>query len=163
MRRLRIDIKDLAMAMARSGSMMETQEFLDLETGQLVMIPPELVNADELSEEEIEDLPEWERELLPLALAVVEDTKRYEPIPEWDSREGYQLMVDFLKTVKDERLQERLAMAIRSKGAFRRFKDVLLGYPDERERWFEFEKKAQEEAAREWLERLEIEPITAEE
>jgi hypothetical protein len=40
-------------------------------------------------------------------------------------------------------LQERLEDAISGCSAYRHFKDVLLDYPTERERWFQLE--------REWL------------
>jgi hypothetical protein len=60
-------------------------------------------------------------------------------------------MVDFIATVKDERLVELLEVAINGKGAFRRFKDVLLNYPEERERWFQFKDDRMEEKALEWL------------
>ena len=60
-------------------------------------------------------------------------------------------MVDFIATVKDKRLVELLEVAINGKGAFRRFKDVLLNYPDERERWFQFRDDRVQEKALEWL------------
>jgi hypothetical protein len=40
--------------------------------------------------------------------------------------------------VSDQPLRERLLIAIDGKGAFRRFKDVLLAFPAERERWFAY-------------------------
>jgi len=42
----------------------------------------------------------------------------------------------FVNLVQDQALRERLMVAIDGKGAFRRFKDVLLAFPAERERWF---------------------------
>jgi hypothetical protein len=45
---------------------------------------------------------------------------------------------DFIFTVPSRRLQDRLDQAIRGQGAFRRFKDVLAGCPDEHKRWFVF-------------------------
>jgi hypothetical protein len=60
-------------------------------------------------------------------------------------------MRDFVATVTDPRLEERLGDALRGKGAFRRFKDVLLGYPQERERWFAFKHLRLRERARAWL------------
>jgi hypothetical protein len=40
--------------------------------------------------------------------------------------------------VADEDLRRRLVIAIDGKGAFRRFKDVLLSYPLERDRWYAY-------------------------
>jgi hypothetical protein len=47
-------------------------------------------------------------------------------------------MEKFVGSVSDEPLRERLIISIDGKGAFRRFKDVLLAYPAERERWFSY-------------------------
>ena len=47
-------------------------------------------------------------------------------------------MERFVGSVVDEPLRERLIISIDGKGAFRRFKDVLLAYPAERERWFSY-------------------------
>jgi hypothetical protein len=54
------------------------------------------------------------------------------------SREQYRWMEKFVGSVTDEPLRERLIISIDGKGAFRRFKDVLLAYPAERERWFSY-------------------------
>jgi Uncharacterised protein family (UPF0158) len=45
--------------------------------------------------------------------------------------------------------------------AFRRFKDVLLDYPTEREAWFAFRDGHVRGAARDWLEEKGITPTTA--
>jgi hypothetical protein len=80
-----------------------------------------------------------------------EEPDRYEQIPRAESHEGYEDMEGFIATVKDEHLAELLEAAINDRGAFRRFKDVLLRYPEERERWFRFKDERIEERAREWL------------
>jgi len=65
-------------------------------------------------------------------------------------------MEDFIATVKDEHLVELLEVAINGRGAFRRFKDVLLRYPEERERWFQFKDERMQERALEWLEDIDV-------
>lgn len=60
---------------------------------------------------------------------------RVEPV---SSREQYRWMERFIPLVEDPELQEKLARAIDGKGAFRRFKDVLMAYGPDRERWFAF-------------------------
>ncbi|MBX3126382.1 MAG: hypothetical protein KF718_06680 [Polyangiaceae bacterium] len=60
---------------------------------------------------------------------------RVEPV---SSREQYRWMERFIPMVEDEALRERLTRAIDGKGAFRRFKDVLMSQATERERWFAF-------------------------
>lgn len=60
---------------------------------------------------------------------------RVEPV---SSREQYRWMERFVASVEDKALRDRLVLAIDGKGAFRRFKDVLLSYPVERDRWFSY-------------------------
>jgi hypothetical protein len=63
------------------------------------------------------------------------DYMRVDPV---SSREQYRWMERFIPMVEEPELRERLAAAIDGKGAFRRFKDVLMAYGPERERWFAF-------------------------
>jgi hypothetical protein len=58
-----------------------------------------------------------------------------EPVP---SREQYRMMERFIATVTNTALKDALQDAIVGKGAFRRFKDALARYPEERKRWFAF-------------------------
>ena len=117
---LKIDLDELCSAMADSSY--EHEYYLDLETGEILFI------SDYMDDEETGKLKDQ----------VEEDSDRYERIPEAESHEGYEDMVEFIATVKDERLVELLEVAINGKGAFRRFKNVLLNYPEERESWFQF-------------------------
>lgn len=75
-----------------------------------------------------------------------------------EAREGYEDMEAFISTVGNQRLQDLLWIAIRGRGAFRRFKDVLAGHPTERERWFAFRAARVLERVREWLADEGIEP-----
>ena len=65
-------------------------------------------------------------------------------------------MQAFIATVEDDHLAELLEVAINGKGAFRRFKDVMLNYPEERERWFQFKDDRMKERAREWLDDIDV-------
>ncbi len=60
---------------------------------------------------------------------------RIEPV---SSREQYRWMERFIPLVEEPPLQEKLTHAIEGKGAFRRFKDVLMSFASVRERWFAF-------------------------
>lgn len=60
---------------------------------------------------------------------------RVDPV---SSREQYRWMERFIPMVDEPELRDRLIRAIDGKGAFRRFKDVLMSYGPERERWFAF-------------------------
>ncbi|MHB1488574.1 MAG: UPF0158 family protein [Acidimicrobiales bacterium] len=67
------------------------------------------------------------------------------------SRDAYRDLEDFIDALDDEDLAERLAIAISGRGAFRRFKDVLVGWPGELEAWYAFSDERQRGRARAWL------------
>ena len=135
---LHVDLGELCEAMDNSSY--ENQYYLDLKTGEILFI------SEYMDDEEIGKLKDQ----------IEEEFERYEPIPKTESHEGYRDMQDFITTVKDEHLVELLEVAINGKGAFRRFKDVLLNYPQERERWFKFRDDRMEERVLEWLESIDV-------
>jgi len=155
MRKLKIDWVGLEGAFA-SGSL-EMNNYLDLETGEVVGVTDEFARyAEEPPEWELHD---WMKQAIQQAQQVEEGYgTRYISIPEADSHEDYHDMERFIATVRDQRLQNRLWRAIEGKGAFRYFKDVLSEHPAERERWFAFQDQRVHERMVEWLESEGIEP-----
>jgi Uncharacterised protein family (UPF0158) len=113
--------------------------YVDRETGEV------LVGS---SEYPIEDLPVDEDGEIPEELE-----HRYLPIPNLGSRDGYRDLVDFVATVKDEKLQDLLSVAIQGKGAFGRFKDVLRRseYESAQAAWFAFADRAETGRVAAWL------------
>jgi Uncharacterised protein family (UPF0158) len=71
-----------------------------------------------------------------------------EPLP---SSVGYGDMEDFAALVREPRTRDLLERAIAGRGAFRRFKDALLDYPDLRRAWFAFHDARGERRAIDWL------------
>jgi len=67
------------------------------------------------------------------------------------SGEAYGDMEDFVERVRDPRARDLLARAIEGRGAFRRFKDTLLEFPELRQAWFDFHDARMERRALEWL------------
>ena len=74
------------------------------------------------------------------------------------SRIQYQWVTEFVKSIEHEPIQSRMTAAINGKGAFRRFKDILLTLPDERRRWFEFRDKKMRQRVSDWIEENGIRP-----
>lgn len=130
---LKIDMDELCLAMEDSSY--EHEYYLDFETGEILFL------SEYMDDEETGNLKD----------KIEEEPDRYERIPKAESHDGYKDMRDFIGMVKDDRLAELLETAINGKGAFRRFKDVLLNYPEERERWFHFNDAKVRERALEWL------------
>lgn len=173
MRKLKVYLEDLAFAFEHAS--LEIKHYLDLETGQVVPISDEIRRELEDIYEEIgdqgenprafaealqhHDLPDWMKASVQAADQVeIGYGTRYIRIPPADSREGYHDMEDFIGTVENECLREKLEVAIQGRGAFRRFKDVLADDPDERRRWFAFKDEWGRQRVLEWLQSQEIEP-----
>ena len=79
------------------------------------------------------------------------------------SREQYRWMERFIVTLEGEDARQRLTQAIDGKGAFRRFKDALVSYPEDRERWFAFRSDRLRVAMESWLLAHRIKPVSREE
>jgi hypothetical protein len=73
---------------------------------------------------------------------------RIDPV---SSREQYRLMERFIPMVDEGELRNKLTQAIDGKGAFRRFKDVLMSFATERERWFTFRSERLRTFMEAWL------------
>ena len=81
---------------------------------------------------------------------------RIEPV---SSREQYRWMERFIPMLTDAELQSKLGRAIDGKGAFRRFKDVLMAYGVERERWFAFRSERLRVFMEAWLNAHALNPV----
>src|SRR5438477_3699950 len=79
-----------------------------------------------------------------------DDPERWLAVHGEGSREGYRDMELFVASVEGPGRAERLAVAIRGRGAFRRFKDELACWPGELERWHAFSEERQRGRARSW-------------
>lgn len=141
MKAVDVNWTDLETAFERNSP--EMSSYLNLETGEVLML--------------VEGNPD-------------DDAQRNHALAEPDvyvlidpasSREQYRWMERFVASVEDETLRERLIIAIDGKGAFRRFKDVLLHYPGERERWFTYRSDLLHAFINVWLEENGIETETS--
>jgi len=145
-KRVPVNWDDLEMALTSKQG--EWTCYLDLETGEVWMVPMDRLEDDDdgPSEDEID------------AGLHAGSLIHVEPL---GSKVEYRWMAEFTGTVRDAQLRDRLEVALDGRGAFRRFKNVLLEFPAERERWFAFRDQRLHAAAREWLAELRIEPTTA--
>jgi hypothetical protein len=137
---VRIDLDWDALEIAVERNSPDTDSYLDLTTGRVLTIttgdPEAAINRQAVSDN-------------------IRNFLRVEPA---SSREQYRWMERFVGSVVDEPLRERLIISIDGKGAFRRFKDVLLAYPAERERWFSYRADLLHWHIQNWLESHEIHP-----
>jgi len=128
MTRLTIDLNDLIDALTFRFELSEAQNFLGLQTGEIVFVSEEMGEAPE----------------------DIEDGTRYRPIDPIESNESYHIMEDFAESTPESKLKDRLGRALDGRKPFRHFKDTLLDFPDTREAWFQFERRAHERPAEAW-------------
>src|SRR5262245_40442718 len=141
MRVIPINWTDLETAFERNSP--DTESFLDTRTGEVVTVTEGAIDYTEQRAK------------------VQSGGEAFVKIEPASSREQYKWMERFVATVTDEALRERLVIAIDGKGAFRRFKDVLLNYPAERERWFTYRGELLHWHMQIWIEREQIQPAAA--
>jgi hypothetical protein len=108
---------------------------LDLETGE-VWTGAVIENSIDAGIEELPGEP---------------DGKRWLAVWPEGPGDAYRDMTDFIATVDDPALAERLSRAIHGKGAFRRFRATLDRWPYETSRWYAFSDDRQLGRARAWL------------
>ena len=173
-RKLKVDLADLEIALDTASY--EMHFYLDLETGQVIMIMEEFeATLEEIYDEICDDTgnrtvsledhlqqrddPDWQKEMLLIADQVEQGYgKRYIRIERDDPYDDYSNMERFIATVEDTDLQERLWRAIQGRGAFRRFKDLVARYPDLQDDWYEFKDAQSQQRLHRWLEARDIEP-----
>ncbi len=176
-RRLPINLDELAYALHESDQFGTTRHYLDLDTGEIVMITDEMrteaerisegipVDADDYGAAFEEALansnrPDWMKDSIRLAETVEAGYgTRFITVPPVGSHEAYEDMADFITTVTNRHTREHLAEAIAGKRPFRHFKDALENYPQERERWFAFSAEQQRLRALDWLESIAVTPV----
>jgi len=82
---------------------------------------------------------------------------RVDPV---SSREQYRWMERFIQMLEEPgELRDKLTQAIDGKGAFRRFKDVLMTHAPERERWFAFRSERLRVFMEAWLGAHALRPV----
>ena len=128
LRPLAVDLEQLAMVL--EGDPRDGGGRVDLTTGE---VWPEIAFDDEDEDENEDEDPRW---------LWVDGN---------GSRASYHDMAEFITTIPDPDLADRLERAIHGKGAFGRFKNQLAHHPNAFDRWFTFSAERQRGRARQWL------------
>jgi hypothetical protein len=177
-RRVKVDLSELDTAL--NWGMSEWDHYLDLETGKVVGIDDEtrwtleelieemydaqgnqIITLEELLQQR-EDIQDWQKELLLEADRVDRQFgSRYISVERDDPYQDYNDMDHFIATLDDDQLQDRLWNAIRGRGAFRRFNDLIARHPDVEEQWYAYKDARAKERLLRWLDDNDIEPIAS--
>jgi hypothetical protein len=175
MKQLQIDWPELEMAFETQS--WEINFFLDTETGRVLTVTEEANrqleqivegNYDQDAPDDFDleaalaqtDLLDWQKEEVRNAdLVETEYGSRIVAIPERTSYEAYDEMQDFISTIQDDGLYNRLRDATQGRGAFGRFKGILSQHPAEEQRWYAFRDNRLQQQILDWLAEEGIEPI----
>ena len=177
MKQLAIDWGDLALAF--DSSLGQMSHYLDMETGQVLVVTDEARRAMEQIYEahydpdnpDVVDLEsvlsqsaliDWQKDDVRTAVFVEKHHgNRIISVPQSASYEAYNQMQDFIATIKDDRLRNQLMDATHGRGAFGRFKAILGQHLAEEQRWYAFRDSQLSREMLRWLASVEIEPVDA--
>jgi Uncharacterised protein family (UPF0158) len=124
--------------------------YLDRETGEVLLISEESRSLGEAEPEEIELLPDWQKEEAEVAV-LIETTDRYLALPGRFEVNEWNIMSEFCHEVKRDSMRATLLAAIQGSHPFRRFKDQIANH-NLWEEWNRFRRQAFGEILREWCE-----------
>ncbi|MFF3021769.1 UPF0158 family protein [Gottfriedia sp. NPDC057948] len=124
------------------------RSFIKIRTGEVFSISEDdLIDAED--EKPIDDLHDWQIENLEIANEIVENFEDYKELPSKYEIDEYKMIKDFCLTVKDEKKQNLLLITIEGKGAFRRFKDVIIELNIEMD-WYSYRDRRYKDLAIAW-------------
>lgn len=185
MKKLNIDWTQIELAFdpaSDPGIGFRISNYLDTQTGRVLLIDGELSNATEKIIEELggwqngeiwavedvesteayENMSEWQKPHVLDAFQILysADRDRFEEIPRFTTRECFQWMRDFVDSIDDDGIRHRLNEALRHK-PFRNFREAIGADRRLDQQWCSFERECQREAIIEWLNSINVEPLNA--
>ncbi len=127
----------------------EWSKFVDKETGEVIVLPGEVMSAVE-DGEETEDL-DLEESDVEAAKVVLDHPDRYLSLPDKFEIHEWDIMRRFAESRGNRSQRDELIDAIHGSGAFRFFKSTIrrLGIEEE---WYQFRDNSLLDIAKEWLE-----------
>ncbi len=133
----------------------ESSSFLNKKTGEVVLMTDYAMRAAE-DDEPLEELEDWERDLVAIAREILAETGQYIPLPTKFDIDEYRIMERFCISLDNQEISDVLYDLIKGSGAFRRFKDAIYRYEIEDE-WHSYRDNAIKEIAIEWCRENNIE------
>ncbi|MBY0550114.1 MAG: UPF0158 family protein [Candidatus Obscuribacterales bacterium] len=130
--KLDIDIAELSFAFEDPSS--DSHYYLDLETGSLILIRPDLDDLSELREQ------------------VETENNRYLYVPKPAPNQVDLDLTDFLMAISDEKLKSLLPVAMEARDKFAACRALLGQFPGQSEKWQEWRKQGARQRALRWLE-----------
>lgn len=117
--------------------------FVERNTGELVFIP----DADKYPDMEVET---WSNEIE----KIESDYNDFAEIEPLESRDTFTIMSQFVESVNDMDLKNKLITALNKRSPFREFKFVIDYSGESRQKWFDFKNHKIQDWVRENIKRL---------
>ncbi|TVY07120.1 UPF0158 family protein [Paenibacillus cremeus] len=130
--------------------------FINTKTGEVITLMREEIGAAE-DEKPIEKFPEWQRENIEKAISIIEDEDGvYVDFTLRNNFNEYEIMEDFIVSLNNQNVREKLYEAIQGRGAFRRFKDKIIEFGVDKQ-WYKYKENKTKELVIEWCKEHNIE------
>jgi len=150
---VRVKLSDIIEGMESQSD--ESSSFLNKKTGEVILMTDYAMRAAE-DNEPLEDVPDWERELVVIAREIIAETGDYIQLPTKYDIDEYSIMESFCMSLDRQEIGDILYDSISGSGAFRRFKDAVYKYGVE-DKWFSYRDNAIKGIAIEWCRENNIE------
>ena len=127
----------------------ENTSYLDKNTGDVIVISDEEFRAADEGKP-LDDYPEWQRPSIEIAKKIIDnDISSLIELPSKFEIDEYRMMEKFILSLQDDTISEKLYLAIKGSGAFRRFKATIDQFGLTKE-WYNHRDAAYKELAIEW-------------
>jgi len=121
--------------------------YFNKDTSQLIAIPGEVDLYLDEDDDELYEFEPWYED----AKIIKASPDSFIQVDEMPTNESFRIMEDFIETVGDENLQQKLLRAIQMRKPFAHFKEEIHDAGEERERWFAFKRERMIEYVKEQL------------
>jgi hypothetical protein len=147
----RVKLSDLMESLESTSQ--EGRIYYDRQGGRTVRIDRSLLgDMEDGNEEALIDVPDWQKPDIEVARAVLsDDSGRFIDAPDPFDFNEYRQMERFIEALPDATAVGRLWRSIKSRGAFRRFRETLYQLGIEKQ-WFEYREAAMKAFVIDWAE-----------
>ena len=134
MKKLPVDLDELALALESNDSGFDLAAYwFDTGTGEVLFVSNDLEEDQELRDQIADDASD-----------------RFVRVGSIDSRTGFRMMEDFVRTLPPSRVRDKLESSLHGPRPFRRFEDSVND-ENVREQWYSFRNEAVRRSAIAWL------------
>ncbi len=130
--------------------------FFDKTSGEIKFIPEDVTSFIEDKDSDEEELPDWEKEFVPVYRDIMANPEIYIELPDRYYFNTYEIMEQFIFSLSEGKIRNDLYSAIQGSGAFERFRDAVERHTIVKE-WVGYKEEALKEIAIQWCRENDLE------